>query len=295
MKIRLQSATEYLVTYGWAILIIAVVLGALFGLGIFNSLNFAPKASPNSCSVNRPNGPGSVSFVNLVGTCGNLPEYAVSLQGNGYVYINNVNQLVGPSNTITITGWFYDTESGSGQQTGFVAGNSVINQGYLYFGGMGSCGDTGAVVGLGSAQTCIDTTGVSTVKNWIFVAVSYNGIGLQGWICGSGICSTSNPITPSFGMLNYGPVYIGGGPGLSQPDWNGYIANIQAYNTSFSESDVVALYHEGIGGAPIALRWLQGWWPLNGNSNDYSGNDNAGTVSNVIYINNWENGYSNPA
>ncbi len=35
MKFRLQSAMEYLMTYGWAILIIAVVLGALFALGVF--------------------------------------------------------------------------------------------------------------------------------------------------------------------------------------------------------------------------------------------------------------------
>jgi len=34
---RLQSAMEYLMTYGWAILIIAVVLGALYQLGIFGS------------------------------------------------------------------------------------------------------------------------------------------------------------------------------------------------------------------------------------------------------------------
>ncbi|MGC8662475.1 MAG: hypothetical protein ACP5RT_01670, partial [Candidatus Micrarchaeia archaeon] len=30
---KAQSAMEYLMTYGWAILIIAVVLGALFQLG----------------------------------------------------------------------------------------------------------------------------------------------------------------------------------------------------------------------------------------------------------------------
>ena len=29
---------EYLMTYGWAILIIAVVLGALFSLGVFGNL-----------------------------------------------------------------------------------------------------------------------------------------------------------------------------------------------------------------------------------------------------------------
>ena len=34
---RLQSAMEYLLTYGWAILIIAAVLVALFSLGVFNS------------------------------------------------------------------------------------------------------------------------------------------------------------------------------------------------------------------------------------------------------------------
>jgi hypothetical protein len=35
--LKAQSAMEYLMTYGWAILIIAVVLGSLFALGIFNS------------------------------------------------------------------------------------------------------------------------------------------------------------------------------------------------------------------------------------------------------------------
>ncbi len=36
-KLKAQSAMEYLMTYGWAILIIAVVLGALFSLGVFSS------------------------------------------------------------------------------------------------------------------------------------------------------------------------------------------------------------------------------------------------------------------
>ncbi len=41
---RAQSAMEYLMTYGWAILIIAVVLGALFALGVFNSSSFLGSA-----------------------------------------------------------------------------------------------------------------------------------------------------------------------------------------------------------------------------------------------------------
>ncbi|MEM3781662.1 MAG: hypothetical protein QXT43_01715, partial [Candidatus Micrarchaeaceae archaeon] len=76
---KAQSAMEYLMTYGWAILIIAVVLGALFELGVFNSNTFAPKAPPGACQVFRPNGPGTTSFINLEGLCnGELPEYVGS-------------------------------------------------------------------------------------------------------------------------------------------------------------------------------------------------------------------------
>ncbi|MGC8538644.1 MAG: hypothetical protein ACP5MK_02130 [Candidatus Micrarchaeia archaeon] len=38
---KFQSAMEYLMTYGWALLIMAVVLAALFAMGIFNPSNFA--------------------------------------------------------------------------------------------------------------------------------------------------------------------------------------------------------------------------------------------------------------
>ncbi len=38
-----QSAMEYLMTYGWSILIVAVILGALAYLGVFNPLYFAPR------------------------------------------------------------------------------------------------------------------------------------------------------------------------------------------------------------------------------------------------------------
>ena len=37
---KAQSAMEYLMTYGWAILIVAVVLGALYSLGVFGGANF---------------------------------------------------------------------------------------------------------------------------------------------------------------------------------------------------------------------------------------------------------------
>ncbi len=39
---KAQSAMEYLMTYGWAILIIAVILGALFQLGVFSTKSYLP-------------------------------------------------------------------------------------------------------------------------------------------------------------------------------------------------------------------------------------------------------------
>ena len=78
--LKSQSAMEYLMTYGWAILIIAIVLVAFFSLNLFNPYTFSPKASPGSCQILRPNGPGSNLFVSEVGLCNTneIPQYVGS-------------------------------------------------------------------------------------------------------------------------------------------------------------------------------------------------------------------------
>ena len=76
--------------------------------------------------------------------------------------------------------------------------------------------------------------------------------------------------------------------------FNGSIANVQIYNTALDSNNIEALYAEGIGGAPIDLQSLVGWWPLNRNANDYSGNNNDGTASNVIWSGTWWQDYSAP-
>jgi hypothetical protein len=66
-----QSAVEYLTTYGWAILIIAIALFALFSLGILNPLNSAGQqcslSSGLSCTIVRTTTNGLVT-INLVQT-----------------------------------------------------------------------------------------------------------------------------------------------------------------------------------------------------------------------------------
>ncbi|MDE1865002.1 MAG: hypothetical protein KGH77_06290, partial [Candidatus Micrarchaeota archaeon] len=43
------------------------------------------------------------------------------------------------------------------------------------------------------------------------------------------------------------------------------------------------MYQEGINGAPLPNSGLAGWWPLNGNANDYGGPGNNGIPNNVLY------------
>jgi hypothetical protein len=50
LKIKLQAAMEYLMTYSWAILIIALVLGVLYSLGALNPETLKPQV----CSLSQP-------------------------------------------------------------------------------------------------------------------------------------------------------------------------------------------------------------------------------------------------
>ncbi len=75
-NMKLQSAMEYLMTYGWAILIIAVVLGALFSLGIFSSSSFI--------GVTCIAGPGFLCQSPQLGTNGNLSIQIGQSTGTSY-------------------------------------------------------------------------------------------------------------------------------------------------------------------------------------------------------------------
>ncbi|MDE1823275.1 MAG: hypothetical protein KGH50_03030 [Candidatus Micrarchaeota archaeon] len=95
-------------------------------------------------------------------------------------------------------------------------------------------------------------------------------------------------------LMTYASPTIGSDP-QNFGTLNGSVANVQLYNTTLDPSSIKAVYQEGIGGAPIDLQHLLGWWPLNGNAQDYSGNNHHGTlVNSVVWNANWQPGYSLP-
>jgi hypothetical protein len=65
--------------------------------------------------------------------------------------------------------------------------------------------------------------------------------------------------------------------------FRGNIANVQLYNTALLPVQISQMYQQGIGNLPAPTNALIGWWPLNGDANDFSGNANNGVPSSVIY------------
>jgi hypothetical protein len=273
---RMQAAMESLLTYGWAILIMAVVLGILYSLGVFNSVNFAPRAPPGSCAVSRSGGPGTTNFINLQGTCLNeMPKYVAQFNGaSSYI----TTPISGSSSSFTVSLWF-EAKSSAEQfffSNGAFASHFIamgIASGYMCNDASGSC-----IAGQPAVSTGI----------WYNYIITYNGVALNSYLNSV----PSGPITTTLSPLATG-AYIGA---FSPSTFftNGYVADVQIYNTSLSQQEVVALYQEGIGGAPQRLNNIVGWWPLNNNPNDYSGNLNNGQSTNVVYTAGWTNSYTPP-
>jgi len=301
---KAQSAMEYLMTYGWAILIIAVVLGALFQLGVFNANNFAPKAPPGSCQVFRPNGPYTTSFINLEGVCtGEIPQYVLEGGPNSNTYVaandNTFNSTFAKTDSLTVANWIYELPNSECEVStiNIYAPNWQFPTPIFRFGVSGGGWSPNRVMlelFTTSTQTNMFSSNSVPYNSWHFIVATYNGNYVNFYIDGvpAGVASYNS-------IVSTGPrseVVIGGNPYSGcNSFFSGYISNIQLYNTSLSANEIQALYQEGIGGAPINLQHLVAWWPLNGDANDYSGNGNNGQInSGVTFVSNWWSGYTPP-
>ena len=144
---------------------------------------------------------------------------------------------------------------------------------------------------IGASSFGEPTTGGYPINTWYFVTgVRQSGteyIYVNGALAGT-------PAAAAGTMNNAGNFAIGSAGAGGNGFFSGQIADVQVYNTSLDANSVKALYQEGIGGAPINLQSLAAWYPLNENTNDYSGNRNNGAPTNVIYTNQWLGGYTVP-
>ena len=113
IKFKSQAAMEYLMTYGWAILIIALALGVLYSLGILN-----PSAlTPQVCSLSAP----FFCFNQYLGSSGDL-TFTLAQGSGSTIIINKIacvdNSLLGNNGLpkdqkYWSNGWLTSIPSGS--------------------------------------------------------------------------------------------------------------------------------------------------------------------------------------
>ena len=120
-----------------------------------------------------------------------------------------------------------------------------------------------------------------TLNTWQNYVISYDGVSpiiyRNGVSYGSTGSGTYNAVTNL-------PIIIGGGDSNNPSSFlNGQMANVQLYSTALSATQASQLYQEGLNGAPIYTSSLIGWWPLQGDSNNYAGMFSAGYPTNVIF------------
>jgi hypothetical protein len=271
---------EYLMTYGWALLIIAVVLVAFYQLGVFGgAATGGPKATAGSCQVIR-----TITGAALQGECqGELPQYVTQFTGSGsYVSVPGGGSIqITPNTPLTVSFWIDDNNAGSTQIV-LVKANEL-----------GIC-TGGVTTKFLDVHSHVASISMSINNNqWYFYAFTLGNLGagntvtlyLNGTVQGSANIGNWQPTTGDTNSLYLGD--NGVSACSTTTGFTGDMANVQMYNATLSANEVYKLYLEGIGGAPVRPQNLTAWWPLNGNGNDYSGNNNEGTVNSITYPASW--------
>ena len=287
-----QSAMEYLMTYGWAILIIATVLFLLFQLGFFNGSMFAARAPAGACQVFRTS-----AGTSLQGECqGELPQYVAYFNGASYITVpySLGSYTNGP---FTVSVWASPAANNPGCTTAVSAGSATSPALFLlYIGENGACGGNDAIrLYWDDGAILVYGTSASVSNSWHNYVVTKQGTSFTVYLNGAVVGTPSGSVISNTLLSTFIGAYDYEGTNGGQY-FPGDLANIQIYNTSLSQAEVTALYTEGIGGAPIRPQNLTGWWPLNGNMNDYSGNNDNGQIGtgSVSYTSSWTSGYTAP-
>ncbi len=298
--VRSQGAMEYLMTYGWAVVIIGVVLAALFSLGVFNSSMLGPRASAGSCKVFR-----STAITTLEGVCNNvIPRSVAQFSGAGS-YITMPPEATETS-SFSISFYYYAASAlASGHYETVISNqypdyNNNLPKWSIYLDARSYPSQGPVELRLNDGSQINDNVqessascepDLSATNVWHFVAVTVNAASKtyniygDGNSCGSG----SYAFTGTFASQN--SVIISD---ASSPQFAGDLADVQIYNASLDANQVQALYVEGIGGVPVNLQHIVAWWPLNGDFVDYSGNSNSGTPTGVTFTSSWTSGYTTP-
>ncbi len=194
------------------------------------------------------------------------PNYVAGFNGNTS-YVRTNNALSTSTSTLTVGVWVYPTASGGNRG---IVGQGDFGTDYWNLKTSGTKYDF-VIYGIKD-----NTFGTLVLNKWSFLTATYNGAVVNLYVNGVQTASYSESAT----LVTSNSLYFGYTPGSDIPPlyFGGNMANVQVYNSVLSQQQISQLYQEGISGPPVGNMALDGWWPLNGNANDYSGNGFNGTI-----------------
>jgi hypothetical protein len=280
-----QTVKKYTIIY---VLILLLII-SLVVIGFYRSVIFASKnnvrAPPGSCFVSR-NG----TETKLEGTCGYLPMYVADFNGmSSYIILPYLFILNQHSFTITLWVWFNENSRNETLFYGCEPCSSGVDF-IIKAEGKSYCSERGCLFITKDEKGTIhfsfssdDLTSNASLSQgkWWFLTFTWNSSTKQKEIFINGKLDSSGP-SKSLLNVTFGQTVIGSG----KDTLNGLITNVQVYDRVLSAGEILYLYQRGLGAEPVALPNLVGWWPLNGDAKDYSGNSLHG-IANVTFIQNY--------
>ena len=151
MKMKAQAAMEYLMTYGWAILIVIIVAAALYALGVFNPATWTGTRSTGFANIGQPtdwmmnsSGIFNITLKNSLGQSITINQVTADCgSGSSDVYLstNAGSPTIGSGSSIE---YYNDTCATMTQGSSF---SFTISVTYTKGGGVYSQTDSGTVTG----------------------------------------------------------------------------------------------------------------------------------------------------
>ena len=238
-------------------------------------------------------------YLNYSGACADIFFSKAYNSSNAGIFINNTygpsmhvasfngkNSLINasnsialdPANSITLLAWVYPVKYASNNRNG----GGIISKGPQYEISVNASGY--AVIDGHLAIAPLYSNVKVPLNTWSFIAGELNANGTAE-ICVNAACNSKTGTSESSLLITSNPLCIGFGtivPGTPGTYFNGSIADAQIYNISLSQYQISYFYQKGIAGIPLSNN-IAAWYPLQGNANDYSGNNNIGFSINVTY------------
>ena len=153
---KAQAAMEYLMTYGWAILIVIIVAAALVALGVFDPCTWSPPAATGFSVFNIPTGGWAfnTSGFHLVKMANVMGGGTVEITDVAVTYGTATSTSINPENaTLAVgeTASFVMTGGGIVPPTAGVCYSATIDITYTTAAGVTGAMDSGTITGRASS------------------------------------------------------------------------------------------------------------------------------------------------